>query len=122
MKCVHEQSLYSHSISEECIVFTTFSAVFVLTVYPPPGSMLRVDLNRAACCPHYCNLYINDTLCKLEYLSLGVAIINVLAYADDIVLMAELETDLNIMLDYLGALCNINTIFVNSNKSKIIYF
>ena len=43
-------------------------------------------------------------------------------YADDLVLIAENELELQLMEHTLGILCRNNKISVNSEKSKIIYF
>ncbi len=52
------------------------------------------------------NLYINDRLTTINNLSVGVVMdsftVGILAYADDVVLLAETENDLNLLLDCLN--------------------
>ena len=45
--------------------------------------------------------------------------ISILLYADDVVHLAENETDLQCMLNVLGNWCNTNKLFINSSKSNI---
>ena len=65
--------------------------------------------------PMLFNLYINDLALKVDALSKGEEIddtrVSVLMYADDIVLMAESEADLQAILDTIGAWCNYNLIY-----------
>ncbi|XP_052217139.1 uncharacterized protein LOC127835010 [Dreissena polymorpha] len=49
-------------------------------------------------------------------------IINHLLYADDLILIAETESDLQILLDILGSWCTSNKMTINTNKSKIMHF
>ena len=55
------------------------------------------------------NLYINDLLQRLNELNVGIDIegqkLSVLAYADDVVLLAETESDLQVLLDELNLWC-----------------
>lgn len=71
------------------------------------------------------NIFINDLLSTLKSLDIGVEIdgekICVLAYADDIVLIAENEADLNVLLDCLDRWCCENKMTVNHGKSKVIH-
>ena len=46
----------------------------------------------------------------------------ILLYADDLVLMAETESELQLMLDTLSIWCRNNKIRVNQEQSKIIHF
>ena len=72
------------------------------------------------------NLYINDLALKINALGKGIKIddesISILLYADDVVLLAENETDLQCMLNVLGNWCNTNKLFINSSKSNIVHF
>ena len=43
-------------------------------------------------------------------------------YADDVVLLAEIETDLQSMLNVLGNWCNTNKLSINPSKSNIVHF
>ena len=72
------------------------------------------------------NLYINDLALKIDALGQGVKIdddtVSVLLYADDVVLIAETEANLQSMLDILGSWCKNNLISVNAAKSNIVHF
>lgn len=72
------------------------------------------------------NIYINDLLEKISAMGIGVKldddVIGILAYADDIVLLAETEDDLNILLSTLGEWCKMNRMSVNPDKSKVLHF
>ncbi len=46
----------------------------------------------------------------------------VLAYADDLVILAESESDLNILLDCLHKWCEDNKMRINPAKSKVVHF
>ena len=43
-------------------------------------------------------------------------------YADDVVLVAESETDLQSMLDVLGVWCKNNVLSINASESNIVHF
>ena len=72
------------------------------------------------------NLYINDLLQRLNELNVGIDIegqkLSVLAYADDVVLLAETESDLQVLLDELNLWCINNKMEINQGKSKIMHF
>ena len=72
------------------------------------------------------NWYINDLALKINALGKGIKIddesISILLYADDVVLLAENETDLQCMLNVLSNWCNTNKLFINSSKSNIVHF
>ena len=63
---------------------------------------------------------------SLKALGKGVYIGNekvcILLYADDIVLFADNELDLQCMLDLLNSWCKKNHIFINAEKSQIVHF
>ena len=67
------------------------------------------------------NLYINDLLQRLNELNVGIDIegqkLSVLAYADDDVLLAETESDLQVLLDELNIWCINNKMEINQGKS-----
>ena len=66
---------------------------------------------KQGCClsPVLFNLYINDMVNSITSLGIGVNIgdevVSVLPYADDLVLLAESETDLQILIDLLHEWC-----------------
>ena len=57
-----------------------------------------------------------------EHLHLNDDTVSVLLYADDVVLIAETEANLQSMLDILGSWCKNNLISVNAAKSNIVHF
>ena len=76
--------------------------------------------------PTLFNIFINDLIYEMNKLNLGIAIgekrISLLLYADDIVLLAESEHDLQSMLNCLLAWCQKWRLSVNDAKSEIIHF
>ena len=73
---------------------------FKLTVYVKQGCLLS---------PLLFSLFINDLAISLKNLGLGVNVdeerVSVLLYEDDIVILAENEKDLQILLNCLGKWC-----------------
>ena len=71
-------------------------------------------------------LFINDLARELKELGIGVKInelvIPILLFADDVVLLAECEKDLQLLLDKLVQWCNKWKIKINESKSKIMHF
>ena len=79
--------------------------------------------------PTMFSIYINSLLLELRKNEIGVCIdtsnkelVNVLAYADDIVLVAENEQDLQKLLKLVEDWCTKWRISVNKTKTKIIHF
>lgn len=72
------------------------------------------------------NLYINDLAVYLKSFGKGIVCDNdticIMIYADDIVLLAESEHDLQFMLNALHDWCNRNDMLVNNDKSNIVHF
>ena len=72
------------------------------------------------------NLYINDMVNSITSLGIGVNIwddiVSVLLYADDLVLLAESETDLQILIDLLQEWCIDKKMNLNLDKTKIVHF
>ena len=72
------------------------------------------------------NLFINDLALRIKSLGRGVSIddenVSILMYADDIVLIAENEEDLQHMLNELNNWCDINSMTINLTKSNIVHF
>lgn len=73
------------------------------------------------------NLFINDLITTLSNLRIGINIdddnmVSILAYADDVVLLAESENELQILLNVLNSWCDINKMVTNSDKSMIVHF
>ncbi|XP_053395610.1 uncharacterized protein LOC128555864 [Mercenaria mercenaria] len=73
------------------------------------------------------NLFINDLVNNVKLLNVGIDIgedekLCILLYADDIVLVAESETDLQLLLDVLSVWSETNNMSVNATKSQVIHF
>ena len=72
------------------------------------------------------NLFIDDFALSVKDLGKGLDIENeklcILLYADDIVLLADNELDLQSMLDLLNSWCKKNKMSVNYEKSQIVHF
>ena len=72
------------------------------------------------------NLYINDLALYLKSLDKGITCgedkVCILLYADDIVLMAETEQDLQFLLNALNNWCASNDMVINVKKSNVIHF
>lgn len=72
------------------------------------------------------NLYLNDLMVAINGLNCGVCYgddsLSILAYADDIVLLAESENNLQAMLHTLEGWCKQWGLTINMDKSKIVHF
>ncbi len=72
------------------------------------------------------SIVINDLLKELKYSGIGVNVGNMiicaLAYADDIVLMADNPNDLQRLLNIMSSWCNKWRFIVNPAKSNIVHF
>ena len=72
------------------------------------------------------NLYVNDLITSLKVTGKGIPIndhkVCCLAYADDIVIMAENEPDLQLMLNVLHDWCKTWNMKINPEKTKIVHF
>ena len=87
------------------------------------GSGLRQGCSLS---PLLFNLFLNDLALKIKAVSKGVMIdderVCILCYADDLVLIAENEQDLQCMLDVLHHWCLTNIMIINFSKSNIVHF
>ena len=76
--------------------------------------------------PTLFSIYVNDLILhltdKCPILSYGQHNFNSLVYADDMVLIAETEKELQSMLDELQSWCKKWRLKINQDKSKIIHF
>ena len=76
--------------------------------------------------PPLFNLFINDLATYLKSLDLGVKVgdetLCIMLYGDDIVLLAECETDLQLLLNALYDWCGQNEMTVNLAKSNVVHF
>ena len=72
------------------------------------------------------NIYINDLVHEMKQLDVGVNIdgenVCILLYADDVILIADSEDELQTLLDCLHRWCERNCLNINKDKSKIIHF
>ena len=69
---------------------------------------------------------LNDLALKLKSTNAGVVCgeekVNILLFADDIVLIAENSNDLQVLLNILSAWCKLNGMVINGKKSNIVRF
>ena len=76
--------------------------------------------------PFLFNLFINDIALRIKSLGKGICIdnenVSILMYADDIVLIAENDEELQHMLNELKNWCNVNSMTINFTKSNIVHF
>ena len=73
------------------------------------------------------NCYINSLIDEISNQDAGIWInpkerVNILAYADDIVLIAASVKELNLLLKRLESWCNKWRVVVNTSKTKIVHF
>lgn len=72
------------------------------------------------------NIYINDLVHEMKHLDIGVDIdgekVCILLYADDVILIADSEGELQTLLDCLYRWCERNCLKINQEKSKIVHF
>ena len=86
----------------------------------------KEELNKAATyLPTLFNLFINDLIFYIKESNIGIPInnkiINILLYADDIVLIAENENDLAHLINRVNTWCNKNQMCINTEKTKILH-
>ena len=110
------KALYSHPIS--CIkINDKYTEWFPTTSGVKQGDCLS---------PTMFGIFINDLVTDLKSLGIGVKIvdeiISILLFADDIILLAESEEDLQKMLDCTNEWCKKWKMFVNKDKTKIVHF
>lgn len=76
--------------------------------------------------PTLFSLYINDLAQEIKNLNLGVNIngrlLSILLYADDMVLIATCEKDLQEMLNAMNIWCSKWRLHINEQKSQIVHF
>ena len=76
--------------------------------------------------PKLFSIFIYDLVAGINEMNLGINIMNsvlaCLLYADDLVIFAENETDLNIMLEFLNIWCSTWLVTINMKKSNVIHF
>ncbi len=76
--------------------------------------------------PTLFGLYINDLITDVKDLNLGInvndIIISILAFADDIVILAKNEKDLQDILNCVENWCNKWRLKVNADKNNVVHF
>ena len=77
--------------------------------------------------PNLFNVYINSLLETLKATKLGIKmgeqeILNSLAYADDLVIFAETEEKMQLLLDATSEWCHKWRAKININKTKLVHF
>ena len=76
--------------------------------------------------PALFSIYINDLILEINGLGIGIQcdsrMISTLVYADDIILLAEKELDLQKLLDVVQTWCSKWGISINTQKSNVIHF
>ena len=76
--------------------------------------------------PALFSIYINDLILEINDLGIGIQcdsrMISTLVYADDIILLAEKELDLQKLLDVVQTWCSKWAISINTQKSNVIHF
>ncbi|CAG2255684.1 unnamed protein product [Mytilus edulis] len=72
------------------------------------------------------NVYVNGLVTYICSLNVGINIdeenVSILLYADDLVLLAGSESDLQVLLDGLQLWCAENKMTINHNKSNVVHF
>ena len=72
------------------------------------------------------SMYLNDLASGIKDLNIGIDIngtnVSILLYADDIVLIAENETSLQMMLDFISKWCSKWRMAINAGKTQIVHF
>ena len=72
------------------------------------------------------NLYINDLVTLLKSFDCGIELdgekVCILLYADDVVILANNENEMQIMLNALSMWCTENCMSINTSKSKLVHF
>lgn len=76
--------------------------------------------------PTLFSLYINDLVNEIKKLNIGIKlkdeILSILLYADDMVLMADNEKDLQSLLDCVAGWCSKWKLSENIDKTKVVNF
>ena len=76
--------------------------------------------------PTLFSVFVNDLATEINDLGLGIPtgdfLVNILLYADDIVVLAENETNLQKVLDHLKIWCSKWRMMVNNSKTQIVHF
>ena len=76
--------------------------------------------------PTLFGIFLNDLAQEINQLNIGIwagdVQLYILMYADDIVIMAENENNLQIMLDYIKEWCRKWRMVVNEDKTKVMHF
>ena len=78
------------------------------------------------CSPTLFSIFIDDLVREINTLNLGIDIksrrISILLYADDIVMLANNESDMQTLLNTLHTWCQRWRMLINTEKSKVVHF
>ena len=76
--------------------------------------------------PKIFSVYINDLATELNSMNLGIQVddtfVNILLYADDIVILAESEQNLQTMMDHIHEWCRKWRMSINAMKTNVVHF
>jgi hypothetical protein len=107
-----------HQKTECCILINSYLTNWFNTL----GGVKQGD----GLSPSLFNVYINDLATEINRLNLGVKVgdefVNILLYADDIVIIADNETNLQNMLDTVYKWCRQWRMTVNNSKTQVVHF
>ena len=78
------------------------------------------------CSPTLFSIFIDDLVKEINALGLGIKVgeekLSLLLYADDIVLVAHNEQEMQTLLDKLHDWCKHWRVLINTDKSKVMHF
>ncbi len=134
--CINRNKLWHrlHSMGVSCKMLTAVKSLYntitscvrvnnLTTDWFPVNSGLRQGCSLS---PLLFNMFVNDLALRIKSLGKGVCIndehISLLLYADDLVLIAENEDDLQHMLNELSCWCSANSMHINTAKSNVVHF
>jgi hypothetical protein len=110
------KALYNHPIA--CIKLNSY----VTDTFPTESGVKQGD----ALSPTLFALFINDLVTEIKALNIGIHIneelINILIFADDLVILAENESDLQKLLDFVTKWTNKWKMKINKGKTKVVHF
>ncbi len=85
-----------------------------------------IDIGRETHCPLHYLVYINDLIKEVKKLNLGVKgdeeLVSILAFADDIVIIANSEKEIQQILKCVETWCKNWRLKVNTEKTNIVHF
>ena len=108
-------------------LYTSVTASVRLGAYSTEWFDIKCGLRQGCILsPILFNLYVNDLALYLKSFNIGIQLgdekVCMFLFADDIVLLAENNNDLQFLLDGLNGWCCLNSMSVNETKSNIVHF